>query len=44
MGNDPKKLSRSQFYNKSIASLNKTIRANGGKPVNYRTRVEDYAK
>ena len=44
MGNSPKKLSRSQFYNKSMASLNKTIRANGGKPVNYRARMEDYAK
>ena len=29
---------------KSIANLNKTIRANGGKPVKYRARMEDYAK
>ena len=31
-------------YDKSVASLNKTIRTNGGKPVKYRSRMEDYAK
>ena len=27
-----------------VKTLDKTIRTNGGKPVKYRSRMEDYAK
>lgn len=43
MGNNPKRLSRAQYYNKNMASLNRQIRANGGKPVKYRARTVDFA-